>query len=68
LKRIEEKKMDKKTRLIEGYQPITAKQNDGYQPTANVQPVEANMPIPAPVIIIPVTPPKGGTGETVLKK
>jgi hypothetical protein len=59
----EKKNMADEKLIIEGYQPTA----DGYQPTANArqtgQSASAN-----PAAEMQVVPPRGGTGETVLKK
>ena len=60
--------MSEKTLIIEGYQPsITVK--NGYQPEAGIQKGKGqSAPLSIPVAMVKVTPPKGGTGEIILKK
>jgi hypothetical protein len=61
------KTMDEKTLIIEGYQPVKGLVQDGYQPSASTtQKGGQNVSVSIPVATI--TPPKGGTGETTLKK
>ena len=60
--------MSEKRVIIEGYQPIHRVQ-DGYQPVAGVPKATwQNIPGAPPVVNLKVTPPKGGSGETTLKK
>jgi hypothetical protein len=56
--------MDKNGLNKNGYQPVIVRAQDGYQPSAStvVKGEQATVSIPV------VTPPKGGSGETVLKK
>ncbi|MDR1468832.1 MAG: hypothetical protein LBT00_06015 [Spirochaetaceae bacterium] len=58
--------MNENTLVIKGYQP-SAKVQDGYQPTTGVQ--KGNEQTKStPVTMAKVIPPKGGSGETTLKK
>jgi len=60
--------MSKEKVIIEGYQPIFRDQ-DGYQPILDPSKATGqNIPITPPVAKLNVTPPKGGSGETILKK
>ena len=54
--------MDKNVTNKNGYQPTRLQ--DGYQPTASTVAKGEQATASTPV----VTPPKGGSGETVLKK
>jgi len=59
--------MNEKTVIVEGYQPAVRGQ-DGYQPTASAQNGNGQNPsASAPVAMVNVIPPQGGTGEVVKK-
>jgi hypothetical protein len=61
--------MSEKTLIIEGYQPVIARVDDGYQPI--LQNKKAGLKDSAssgPVVKVTIIPPKGGTGEVQLKK
>jgi len=69
--------MNEKKLLIEGYQPVVKVQDGyqpvteiqkGYQPNASVQKViRGNTNVSTPVVMVNITPPKGGTGEVKKK-
>jgi hypothetical protein len=58
--------MYEKTLIIKGYQPVEGKVQDGFQPSADAKREKQNGSAPTPAAAI--KPPKGGTGETTLKK
>jgi hypothetical protein len=49
-----------------GYQPVIVRAQDGYQPSAPAVTKGKQTTVATPLII--TKPPKGGSGETVLKK
>jgi hypothetical protein len=57
--------MDNKKLIIEGYQPVELVK-DGHQPSAT-QKTGQDTPV-TPLAEIKIIPPRGGTGETALKK
>ena len=63
---MEEKTMNEKKLIVEGYQPIINLQ-DGYKPTASVQNGKGQFPVSTPVAMTNVIPPQGGTGEVIKK-